>query len=349
MSQGHIWRYMSLAKYVDLLRSRAIFCPKASLFEDETEGKWIAHAVLRGQKERRSRTRRNAERLQQLLDECAGDQDRILRTASDIYRNLNTDERKSAFGSILARVARIFPHKREEYLRETVSSWLKLYEDHNQSLQQWTHEVSVHRESTYISCWNRADSMSLAMWKLYGGGTESIAIRSNVDKLRALLANNLDRLQKEGFDGEVIDVAYVEGLKDPDENLQADLLDRLTLGKGVRTGTFSVKPSMYSYENEVRVIVYPVQDFFSPVVDPHPHLRGISLVIGGDNATDALSAFIESVYLHPMLDVDSMMVRVVKAIHERFGLADLPVITDKVEAIGPDMALQPIGHVVEKP
>lgn len=88
-----------------------------------------------------------------------------------------------------------------------------------------------------------------------------------------------------------------------------------------------------------------MRNLFDPVVDPHPELRGVSLSIGKDSAAEALSAFIESVYLHPMLDADSMMVRVVKAINERFGIAELAIVTDKVEAIGPDMALQPIGHL----
>ncbi len=85
------------------------------------------------------------------------------------------------------------------------------------------------------------------MWNLYGGGTESVAVRSSIDKLKALLAENLDWLQKEGLGGEVIDVAYVEGLKEPGEDLQGDLVERLNLGKDVRAGAFSVKPSMYAY------------------------------------------------------------------------------------------------------
>ena len=34
-----IWQYLSLAKYFDLLRTKSLFFPKASLFADETEGK----------------------------------------------------------------------------------------------------------------------------------------------------------------------------------------------------------------------------------------------------------------------------------------------------------------------
>lgn len=76
---------MSLAKYVDLLRSQAIFCPKASLFQDETEGKWIAHAVLWGEKKRWLVAKEYAEQLQNILDDCEGNQDCISRKAGSMY------------------------------------------------------------------------------------------------------------------------------------------------------------------------------------------------------------------------------------------------------------------------
>lgn len=347
MTEGQIWRYMSLAKYVDLLRSRALFCPKASLFQDETEGKWVAHAVLWGEKQRWTKARHNAERLQKLIEKCAGDEDRILIEANNIYRSLDAIEQKTAFGDVLKGLGTYLPQKREQYLLMIVSSWFKHHDNYNKSFQEWAQQVSVDRESTYISCWNRAQSMSLAMWNQFGGGTESVAIRSSAEKLKALVANNLDCLQRGGFSGEVIDVAYVEGLKEPVNDLQGDLVERLNLGKDVRVGAFSVKPCMYAYENEIRVIIYPARDLFGPVVDTHPELNGVSLSIGNGNHSgpEALSVFIESVYVHPMLDAESMMVRVVKAINERFGIADLPIVTDKVEALGPNMALRPIGYV----
>ncbi|MDT3776178.1 DUF2971 domain-containing protein [Nitrospira sp. MA-1] len=337
---------MSLAKYVDLLRSKSIFCPKASLFQDETEGKWVAHAVVWGEKQRWTKAKHNAERLQKLLTECAGDQDRILIEADNIYRTLDGIEQKSAFGDVLKGLVTYHPSKREEYLQMVVSSWLKHHDNYNESVQEWVQQVSVARESTYISCWTRAKTMSLAMWNQYGGGTESVAVCSSVEKLKALVANNLDWLQRGGLSGEVIDVEYVEGLKEPGNALQGDLVERLNLGKDVRVGAFSIKPCMYAYENEIRAIIYPVRDLFGPVVDPHPESSGVSLSIdkGNHSKPEALSAFIESVYVHPMLDAESMMVRVVKAINERFGIADLPTVTDKVEALGPDMVLRPTGY-----
>jgi hypothetical protein len=46
MSDTLIWRYISLAKYIDLLRTKSLYFPKASLFKDDTEGKWWGHALL---------------------------------------------------------------------------------------------------------------------------------------------------------------------------------------------------------------------------------------------------------------------------------------------------------------
>lgn len=194
MTEEKIWRYMSLAKYVDLLRSKSIFCPKASLFQDETEGKWVAHAVVWGEKQRWTKAKHNAERLQNLLTECAGDQDCILIEAENIYRTLDGIEQKSVFGDVLKGIGAVYPQKREEYLQKFISSWLKHHDNHNKSVQEWVQQVSVARESTYISCWTRAQSMSLAMWNQYGGGTESVAVCSSVEKLKALVAKNLDWL-----------------------------------------------------------------------------------------------------------------------------------------------------------
>lgn len=73
-----------------------------------------------------------------------------------------------------------------------------------------------------------------------------------------------------------------------------------------------------------------------------PDVSGIALSI--KETENGLSDFIEAIHVHPLLDSNSMMVRVVGAINEQFGLPNLPIITDKVEAIGPSMSLEPTGY-----
>lgn len=38
-----IWRYMSFLKYVELLRTASLYCCRADLLDDKTEGEWLAH------------------------------------------------------------------------------------------------------------------------------------------------------------------------------------------------------------------------------------------------------------------------------------------------------------------
>jgi hypothetical protein len=49
--------------------------------------------------------------------------------------------------------------------------------------------------------------------------------------------------------------------------------------------------------------------------------------------------FIESVYVHPMVDKDSMLVHPVIEINRRFDAADIRVVADKIEALGGDVTL----------
>ena len=123
MSNDCVWRYMSIAKYVDLLKTRALFFPSASLFPDETEGKWIGHAYLWGRKQHWQKTKAHADVLQGLLARAGGDKDRILQEAALLYPRLHESEKKSVLGDVLADLVRMYPHKREEYLKGLVESW----------------------------------------------------------------------------------------------------------------------------------------------------------------------------------------------------------------------------------
>lgn len=53
----------------------------------------------------------------------------------------------------------------------------------------------------------------------------------------------------------------------------------------------------------------------------------------------SLADFVDSVYLHPMLDKDSLMVQAVTEINRLFDVAEIPVVADKIEALGSDVAL----------
>lgn len=190
MDNVPIWRYLTLAKYVDLLRTRSLYFPKASRFQDETEGKWWGHAHLYRNAQHWSQSPANTQTLEQLLAKAGQDPAAILVEINQVLPSANR-----WVANILRLAIRVYPEKRRDYLASVISSWKKHYADHNQAVKQWKSDLEVFRESTYISCWNRASSMSLAMWDMYGGGNESVAVRSTTDKLQAVIRLNNDLLK----------------------------------------------------------------------------------------------------------------------------------------------------------
>jgi hypothetical protein len=75
----------------------------------------------------------------------------------------------------------------------------------------------------------------------------------------------------------------------------------------------------------------------------YPNLFGVSLPIGFNELQDKspVANFIEMVYVHPTLTSDSMMVHTVKEINKRFGVKEIPVVADKIEAFGTNIMLKP--------
>jgi hypothetical protein len=151
--------------------------------------------------------------------------------------------------------------------------------------------------------------MSLAMWEMYGGGSESVAVRSTTYKQ----------------DDEV------------QERIYQIIFER---DRDIRIGLFAIKPSIYEFEHEVRAMLYPKRDLLAPIEDPHPSATGFSLPVDPEaDARRSLVDFIESVYVHPMLDKESLMVQAVKEINRRFDVGQIQVVADKIEALGSDVTL----------
>lgn len=162
MSDAPIWRYLSLAKYINLLRTKSLFFPKASLFADETEGKWFAHTTLYSQRSQLSISAGNARVLEQLLERAGDSSDAILREAALLYASRG-GKPTDVVQSVLTDVVRVYPHKRREYLQGMIDAWSGHPKRPNQDVAKWAAENNIYRESAYISCWNHAPSTSLAM------------------------------------------------------------------------------------------------------------------------------------------------------------------------------------------
>ena len=118
MDNVPIWRYLTLPKYIDLLRTRSLYFPKASRFQDETEGKWWGHAHLYQNAQHWGQSPANRQTLEQLLARAAHDSGSIRREINKALPSAN-----QWVGNILRTALRAYPEKRREYLESVVSSW----------------------------------------------------------------------------------------------------------------------------------------------------------------------------------------------------------------------------------
>lgn len=338
MSDAPIWRYLSLAKYIDLLRTKSLYFPKASLFQDDTEGKWWGHALMFEQAEKWRKSPAKVRVLEELLERARHDDSALLLEMA----RLNAVTSDESIRGILVMAYRAYPHKRREVIEDVISSWKRNYAEHNQTVQKWKSESAIHRESTYISCWNRASSMSLAMWEMYGGGREAVAVRSTKSKLEGLIEGNASFLEENGLEGAVAEVEYLDGLKNPDEEVQERIYQIIfEKEQDYRIGLFTIKPGIFDFEREVRAIILPKRSLLDPVKDPHPNVSGFALSIAGSEPQGerSITHFIEKVYLHPTLDEGSITFQAVKEINKLFGVAEIPVVAEKIEAMGADITL----------
>ncbi len=86
--------------------------------------------------------------------------------------------------------------------------------------------------------------MSLSMWEMYGGGSESVAVRSTSDKLESVPQRNTALLDKHGLMGMLAEVEYVEGLKHPDYKVQEHIYQIMfERERDINVGLFAIKPA----------------------------------------------------------------------------------------------------------
>ena len=337
MKNTPIWRYISLAKYIDLLRTQSLFFPKSSLFSDDTEGKWIGHAYLLGNRERCVRMRNGAELLEKIFKDCTDDALKIKRSARQLYQE-NKPELKSLRG-IFETLLDCYDHVRPKILSDFITKWKNEYLNHNQEIENWTREAAAYKDSTFISCWNRANSMSLAMWALYGGGQESVALRTTEGKLEQLISGNQTFFVDNNLSGEITEVKYFDDLKNAKKDTREDVMELLDK-EYTAVGLFSIKSSLFRFEEEIRAIVFPKTDLLKGIPNnPFPDQPGISLPFFKNDNSPPAQSFIDAVHLHPLLGTDSLMFTALQEINNKFNVPHIPLVADKIEAIGPSMSI----------
>jgi len=90
--------------------------------------------------------------------------------------------------------------------------------------------ITEWRRQTFINCWNFSDHESHALWRVYCGRSEGLAVQTTIDRLRASIGIV-----------QLAEVTYLpEGRKETP----------------TRHGLATIKQPWYEYEQEVRLIHY---------------------------------------------------------------------------------------------
>lgn len=148
------------------------------------------------------------------------------------------------------------------------------------------------RVRTYISCWNKFESESYALWKIYAPN-QGVCIQTTVGKLNRII---------EPYDGEIYKVVY---LKDKDESIHISV-PRFENKKNVfdmnNENFFVLKKDAYSYENEIRALIY----------DGEEKEKCVEI--------QDLSSFIERIYVSPF--AEKWFVMLVRDICEKYNIKD---------------------------
>lgn len=147
------------------------------------------------------------------------------------------------------------------------------------------------REALFVSCWHINDDESGAMWKVYGDN--SIAIQSTFGRLRDCLDEDSSHKVNIGI------VQYVDFEKwSPTDPAMPSVL---------------TKRSLYSFERELRAVIYHIPQTNSDI----PHPRGIDMFI-------SLNRLIERVFIGP--EKRQWFVDLIRDMLDFNDLGDIPII-----------------------
>lgn len=119
----------------------------------------------------------------------------------------------------------------------------------------------VARYCWYVSCWHISEHESAALWKLYGLGDQSIAIRTTADKLCSVFD-----------DAPIAEVKYIDYRTDgwPPFSILTPLLH---------------KQNSYAHEREARVLVHHIEPGVADVTKNPP---GIEVPVSSDELIEEI-------------------------------------------------------------
>lgn len=164
-------------------------------------------------------------------------------------------------------------------------------------------------KSVFINCWHINEDESMAMWKLYAGIDNGIAIQTTLEKLKKSFHEHIQRV-------EIRKVQYIDYKK---QNISIPWI----------SWRFSKKGKSFSHENELRVIIEGIEYRCRAVVSEDGRWLGSDIIPqdqqvpieqneNGIWAKVDLAYFIEKIYVSPLSQ--DWFLDLVKSITKRYGL-----------------------------
>jgi hypothetical protein len=171
-------------------------------------------------------------------------------------------------------------------------------------------------QNALINCWHKSDVENYAMWKIFGEGSHSIAISTNIQSLIGSFGRYSD------FDLYVGEVKYIDH--------SVDIIDGSNLFElAINKSTF------YKYENEVRLLINDDNDVsFIPSDEPHASYGSVTEeqhhqpLRPGFYIPINIDMMIEDVWVSP--EAETWFFELVSSICEKFGLQDVVPKTSKI-------------------
>lgn len=168
-------------------------------------------------------------------------------------------------------------------------------------------EIIIQRDSTFINCWHENEVESAAMWKLYGGIDDAIAIETDLVRLRTSLPTSIE-IQK---------VHYI----DYDNNSIIRMCLEKNNGLNVQD-ILAYKRKSFMHEQEYRAIYWKVPD--SDKLDQSmtwAHPKGINVAID-------CSILIKKLHISPY--ASPLLESIIKSILQKYDLAHIPIIKSQL-------------------
>lgn len=168
-------------------------------------------------------------------------------------------------------------------------------------------EIIIQRDSTFINCWHENEVESAAMWKLYGGIDDAIAIETDLVRLRTSLPTSIE-IQK---------VHYI----DYDNNSIIRMCLEKNNGLNVQD-ILAYKRKSFMHEQEYRAIYWKVPD--SDKLDQSmtwAHPKGINVAID-------CSILIKKLHISPY--ASPLLESIIKSILQKYDLVHIPIIKSQL-------------------